>query len=290
MKSKKSQVSYMKSLIIALAFIVIISIFIGVKIKQNLEDVGTGAICETSIKQNIAAHFAGFDFSSAIKCPTENIAITSTKDSVIKKTIADKMYACSKRYNRGKNELFGDETIYCDICYIIDFEKREDPILGLTNYLLEEKTQEGPTYMKYLSGYSTEESEDLVKNSPEVTSGGITIDPSKQYAAIFVYAKGESEIKDLTQFITKDLDNGIGIAAGTALVAGGTFIAIVSAGTVPLVFGIVTAVAGGVIALYNYFEGHVPEWAALTVFREYNQEQLSGLCKELPIAQQTEES
>ena len=76
---------------------------------------------------------------------------------------------------------------------------------------------------------------------------------------------------------------------GTFFVVGGV-LTIASGGTFAVVAGIVAAVGGAVTAVWSYFAGEEPEWAAVTLFREYETKSLNELCDYLPITQSLEET
>jgi hypothetical protein len=286
LRKKGMQAKYLAGAIIILALIGLLGMFV-LRIRSTTKPLIAKTICEADIKAHEAAHVSGFDFSSKIRCPTEYITIKTDDQTEIKKTIATKMYECSKRYNRGKKELFGEEQTYCDICAVMNFET-SNPITGFAEYLLAEKTPEGISYMDYLMGHETEEAADVLATRPDISASGRPLDPSKNYSVIFVYAKGSSSIDRLRDFLNEDLKHAGYMAAGTFFVVGG-ILTIASGGTFAVVAGAVMAVGGAITAIWGYFAGKEPEWAAVTIFREYETQSLKNLCDHLPIVQNLEE-
>jgi hypothetical protein len=287
--SKKGfEVKYLVWAIVFLALIALLGTYV-LKIGRTTKPLISKAICEADIRAQEAAHIKGFDFSSKIRCPTEFITIKTDDQNKIKGTIASTMYNCSKRYKRGKKELFGEEQTYCDICAVIKFETKT-PISGLSKYFLTEKTPEGISYMDYLMGHETEEAAAVLATRPDISASDVPLDPSKTYSVIFVYAKGKSEIDSLREFLEKDMKRAGGMVAGGVLVTVGVTVALIAGGPITIGAGIVVAAAGAVMSIYNYFAAKEPEWASVTIFREFETESLRRLCDYLPIVQNLEET
>jgi len=276
---KKSQIKNIAYIIIALVFLLIMFAF-AKRFYGETKRISQETECEASIKSHIASHFFGIDFSSNIKCPTQEIEAKTEKD------IADALYKCTKRYNQGKNELFGEEAIYCDICYLIT-PKQE--IKNLDNYLRIEKTPEGVTYYDYIMGYKTEEASESIKKQPQLKLEK-TITPSKKYAVLFVYAKGSSKIDSLTEMITKDLGDALYIAGGsffslTGLALVSYVLLLGSGGPVTLTIGIITGVGGSITAIYKTLTAKEPEWMSMTMLVEYENQKIKEICEILPVQQ-----
>ena len=291
LRKKGMEAKYLMWAVVFLILIFLLGMYV-LRIRSTTKPLISKAICEADIRAHEAAHVSGFDFSSNIRCPTENIVIKTDDQNKIKATIASVMYNCSKRYNRGKSELFGEEQTYCDICATIDFETKT-PIAGFSEYLLTEKTPEGISYMDYLIGHETEEAAVVLKTRPDISASDVPLDPSKTYSVVFVYAKGESEIDSLREFLEKDMKRAGGMVAGGVLFIVGatvTTVALIAAGPITVAAGIVVAVGGAIMTIYNYFAAKEPEWASVTIFREYETKSLNELCDYLPIVQNLEES
>ena len=278
----------------AVIIILLIVAFVIMLVKIRI---GTLRILEDSeCKSSIATHVmllrtTGEAMVMDIYCPTKYYTVPKEFDEQIKYHMAEALKTCWGTWGQGKLRLFEDEGKFCHMCSVISFNEKGKKITGLNDYLI--TTPYEPkgtlTYMDYLAGYASEEADPaLIK---EIQDKGFpdTIDTSKTYASMFVYVKGEGNIKEF-------LDNmdalGLGTTGGgitTGLVVGtvGTVIAsaagvALSGGTAIVVVGIVTVI-GGVI---GYKTADDVDWISLTIFTEYNAETLKKIgCEISPVKQ-----
>lgn len=288
MHQKKAQASYLKIVLIAIAFLVIILPFVW-RIGEQTAYASRITACKASVEANAQLHIGGLDFSKNIKCPTKELTIKTKDQDEIKRILADEMAECWGIFGQGKLHLFKEKGIYCAICSRIDFNTKES-IGTFSEYLLKTKKPNSEvTYADYLVGYKTPNAETYAEDILAKSGTDITIDPSKTYSTLFIYAKGKDDIGNL-----KDAVGGTGKAVAIAGLAGGT---VAGAGSVIALFllgsnpvGWVTAgfivVGAGGTALYTYYAGEPPVWMALTTLTEYSKEELDRYqCKYLPVEQ-----
>ena len=253
MNNKKSQAKYLIWVVFFAALIVVTLVLVW-NFRRTTEAKTAEAICLADIETYSSEWFK--EEEPKIRCPTEDITITVTNNNRILEQISRFMYKCSKRYEGGKKQVFGDEWIvYCDVCYMIDFKTKEK-ITGLKEYLQTHKNPEGMIHMNYLFGWETEGSPQLLEEiSNRIVPEG-DLDPTKDYAVIFVNPKGPTNIeRTFSQAF---------------------FAAAVSPVTL-------------VMDMPVLFQFGEPAWAAFTILREYEESKnLKELCNYLPITQSLE--
>ncbi len=286
---KKAQINYIKLLILAIVFLLIMIPLI-VKVRKAAEGASRITECKASVEAHARAHIMGFDLAAEIRCPTKELLVKTNNPTTIKSTLANEMAECWDIFKEGKHELFDIEGVYCAICSRIKFKETNMKIDGFAQYLVSTpKPSQKPgnklTYADYLAGYKTPSAESYAEDILSKRGTDMPIDTSKNYSTLFVYAKGKDAMSNL-----KDAVGGTGKAMAITGVASGAAagIAVVLLGSNPI--GWVTAgaivVGAGIAAVWTYFAGEPPEWMALTVLTEYTQEELSRYnCKYLEVEQ-----
>ena len=261
-------------------------------------------ICKISIMMQDKLAFKGFSLASDIhiKCPTKEIEIDNKDSEQVKYMFAKELYSVCDEFNRGKINLFGDEEkIFCVIREVISFKNKDQKISGLTEYLVEEKPRnKEESYYDYCKPYETGRISNIYEKIPEWQRQAINkepIDTNKKYAVIFVYAKGEDELREIYKFFVgestghKTMYIGIGtivlgalvVKAAPAIIVVGTFVRVLgwtmaASGTEILKFG----------ALSNFLTSRdlKQEWASFFWVKEYDEAELKKLgCDYLPAKQ-----
>ncbi len=297
LKHKKSQTTF--EFLVAFVFIatltIVIVYFIFGAQKETESFTEWKPICKASVDANAAMHIKGFDFSSAVECPTNNLVIKGDlrkkeAQEEAKKTIADAMADCWDVFGEGRENLFNGEGIFCSICHIIDFEDpKTEKLDGFERYFYEEKAlgRKGLTYSEYITGYTYGE---MFSGERKYAVELDSLDTSQPYAVVFYYPKGKDYIKQFSELIGESypelLVGGGMIATGYGIVKVG---AVISATVVGKVIGIpvmvVGSVVGGIGAAIALFSSDGPdEWAAFTFLHPYTNETLKG-CTYLPAKQ-----
>jgi len=248
--------------------------------------------CKLSVERNAKYRFAGINLGDEIDCPTRNLVLDRESEEEAKMKIANSMYTCWKQFGQGRLDLFGGESIYCNICYIIDL-KIDDPINDFEDYLMETPSPtENLYYYDYLSSFKTEKAQSVVKKKLDLD--GIITDSELsdgKYAVIFVYAKGEQNFKKVIEQLTAQSSTGkvvTPIALGTGIAAGaGIGLAIIAAPVavpVIVVVGTVAIVGVGAFSAVEYVgsvfnpDRHT-EWIALNVLSPWNPDETPDILK-----------
>jgi len=265
----------------------------GVEVKEEL--LGWKNICKTSVDAHAALHVKGFDFSSAIECPTNNITIKGDLrkeevQEIAKRTIANAMADCWEAFGEGRKNLFSGQGVFCNVCHIIDFEDSKTLELnGFENYFYNERVPGKPgfTYSEYISGISFGE---MFRGTVKYSVEKDVLDISQPYAVVFYYPKGQDYIKQTLEIVGKSypelLVGGGIIALGFGVVKVG---AVISATVIGKVVGIPLMILGGLVIGIDFVIGLFStkgpdEWAAFTFLMPYTNETLKG-CTYLPVKQ-----
>ena len=188
---------------------------------------------------------------TALKCPTVTITIEDKDNEKNNEKMANAMYDCATQFRRGNKQLFTDDGVYCNVCYIFDVKEQVD---GFYGYLLKNTVPDlsGETYHEYMQGFRTVRAKKVItKMKEEVTTGELseweTIIPNPQqpaaplgiilpntqqtaaplgkieavelsegrYAVIFIYARGQEHFKKVWRHVTAQTTYGkVGLAAG----------------------------------------------------------------------------
>jgi hypothetical protein len=266
--------STVAALIIGLAFLLVILIFL-LKIRNTSVNIVEDSECKSSIMSHyVIKQITREVLVSEIYCPTRYYTIPGKNDDETKKQLADALKSCWGTWGRGQLDLFKDEALYCHVCSLIDFKDKSRTVSGITEYLLETPIEPGSpiTYIDYLSGYASEKAEaDNLQRLENIKFGG-TIDTSKTYSVMFVYAKGKGNVKKFLDWadalgagtIGGGITTGatLGVVTGAGLVIAG----VASAGTAVIVAGVVTGIGAAVGAL----TADDVDWVSTVIFQEYN--------------------
>lgn len=289
MKQKKANLlnDHLKLIVLTvLIFIVMLTLFNHFRTKFDMVDY---TACKASIEQNRILHYKGIDFNEnqEINCPTKQIVVDSSNENDIYYTIAEDMKFCWDLFGKGQYDLYDEKTTFCHICSVFEFQDDKKSLDGLNNYLYQKKVYSGgPSYLSYLSGFTSEDYfEEVGEFNPEIIQGNV-IDTNKLYSTIFVYTKGESEFKKISSLAYDFVDTKSGrlsLGAGVTSAIGVVFIAQVGVASVAalvaapviLAIGAVAGVAG--VVTYSMNEDVNPEYASILLFREYNQKEINDL-------------
>jgi len=290
---KKSQIKFLKKIIIFLLSIGIFVSFYYYNLAPAAEESTRDVACKISIEANARLHLSALDFSSAIRCPAEDITIASSDQRATKHMIAEQMVECWDLYDvvwRKQQQLFSGNGLFCAVCSRIDFKDTKNEVQQFSKYLGEtKKPSSSKTYLEYLARYDTK---DAVRVLGELKASTYNIEgeafpTDRNYAVVFVHAKGIDAIEKLGKFLTAENTGGkIGMIA----------IGIGAAGVGLTVFGIVSnpvgwavGIVGGLTATAAYFlePENAPESSSITVFTEFSEER--GLqeigCEFVPVKQ-----
>ena len=153
-----------------------------------------------------------------------------------------------------------------------------------------------PTYSEFCSGYKTKGSEELFGEQSFEQFKDVPLDTNKEYAVVFVYAKGENEIKELVGYFFGTSASHLGMYVGGGLfVLGAGLIATGVAAEigVPVVMISNSVMVGGLnifgwSAIANYFTNNklTMEWMSFFLIVEFDEKELSGIpCEYLPAEQ-----
>jgi hypothetical protein len=272
---------------ILLIFLIIFAIRAGTSTTRFVED--------SECSKNIMAHSfllqtSGEAIDSDIYCPTKYYTISGKDDNEVKYSLAQALKTCWGTWGKGKLDLFRGEGYFCNICSVIDFKEENKQITGFSDYLTSTSIEPGSTltYADYLTGFGSEKSDPQLINDLRARNFAGTIDTSKSYASIFVYAKGKDSIKrfldDMDALGLRTTGGGIttgfalGVVSGIGLAAAG----VLSGGTAIIFAGAVTAI-GGIIGAV---QSNDVDWVSMTMFTEYSSENLKKIgCQITPVKQ-----
>ena len=255
-------------------------------------------VCRQSVDAAALSNIGGIDLSAEVNCPTQYKEIKTNDENIIKRELANQMSDCWWQFGEGKKELFSAASkTYCVVCSVTSFENKDKKVRGFSKYLIETNVPgKKIRYIDYFNGYETSKADEVVGGIDPETMAGLEneeLNTSKDYATLFVYAKGKDEMQKIANhlFMKTPEGKGAAIVGGIAGVAGGI-------GAVSVLgffisnpvgwaagFGAVTLVTIEYI-FYRFSSDNAPEWAAFVVFREYNSEAIKDLgCMELPAKQ-----
>lgn len=244
--------------------------------------------CKADVYKAAYSGIGKVKFLQNIKCPTKDTVITEKSQIQIKRRIAKEMLKCWDTFGYGKLDIFEDDGIYCHMCSRINFNKQEN-VKGLTKYLFTAKAKAGQTYSQVFNPKFADDGKELlnVKDTPD------EIDTNKDYATIFVFAKGKASIEKIAKHYGEVYGAGI---LGTGLVVLG--LKLTAIGTIEVFTGVLSikgalTIIGGVavlatgtatIAYEALFGGQESDRLSFIQLSEYNTQQLSGIGCENPIS------
>ena len=294
---RKGQSDDDQSAIILYAVLFIAGALIVFLVFKAVQDASTNqfedSACRLSVGYAAGLRLTQIDaFAANIKCPTKR-AVISTQDTFATNTqIAQAMTGCWKNWWQGKQNLFKDDGIYCNVCSVLTFKPKTGTIDGLEHFLATQyPARSNMTYADYLMAFQTSEAGKFAPAIKEFPLTSLTRDQS--YAVIFVHARGSDTVKT---FMTKLTALGSG---GTAI-AGGSLIAVGAVSAAGGVVAVITsplwataAAAGAVIALVGGGIVYVstgtslfsspPEYASQILFVKYTPEVIGEIgCQNSP--------
>lgn len=255
------------------------------------------AQCRESIQSNSQLRLYGFDFSSRINCPTQEIIATGNDDEILG-TVADELYSCWNQWGAGQLELFkAEDSVFCAVCSVIEFDTKDRKIPGVLTTLNSRIIPGGgQSYYEYLTGVRVDEG--LSQRLTQLAdSEKDIIDTSQDMSIVFTYAKDSRVTKQ------QGLIWGLGIGSAVGLIAGGILaivfppagiavlsVTIISATTIAVTTAAATTLAAGATGgLIGYALGHdtSANWDARIIAVPYNRDQLQDRlkCTDFPVSQ-----
>ena len=282
---------YLLLIILTLAILFILLIFQS-ELFASMDSGSTKQICKQSVMAHDFTKFGKISMNTEIKCPTQELKIKTKDQEKAKYQLAKSMYDCWDQFARGEANLFGDkETIYCSICHIISFKHQNQNLEGFSEYLTTKKIPggKGITYIDYLMNYDTPRAHEVAPETGDpISFEGDFLDTSKTYSTIFLYAKGDDNMKMIAEHFKGQTTAGKGGWIAVGVGAGG--IALAAFGILSNPVGWAIGIGGLLFAagtlVYDHFFNTDVEWASFILFREYDVEQLKNIkCEVMPIAQ-----
>jgi len=282
--------------IAASLFVVVgIILYFSIGVDKILED----KECQSNIQSHSnILRASGEADTTDIYCPTKYYSQSARNPENLNKAVAESLRVCWSTWGEGDLQLFREEGLYCHICSTLKFSDKDVKSNNFQTFLLESEIQDGSgkgkTYAQYLhytySGDLSDEEKKLASLEQP-----ISLDSSKEYASIFIYAKGKNAMTQFFEFVGGGtaltggaVSGGVaGVVAGGLVVGGGVLVlGTVSGGTAFVIIG-AGAVLGSVIGtIKSWIEARQPEYVALTLLTEYNAESLKQIgCAVSPTKQ-----
>jgi hypothetical protein len=269
------------------------------------------ARCQKSIEAHIGLQeLTVGDVVSRIRCPTIYQKVKGTNADAVNKQVAEGMRKCWGLWLEGRHPLFKEEGVFCHVCRVFEFETTNQIIPGIQTYmdthLVPDKSK---TYTEYLAPYSTETFEELApegfdfsqilgtEEDFKASRAGAFLDTNKDYAAVFVYARGQDFVKNVMDFFggrtTPLIGGGVMGLAGVSAVSFGMFatVKVLATGSLALgppgwILGGIAITATGIFLLYEALGGGEVGWMSTMTLVEYNQTLLQNIsCEVLPVEQ-----
>src|SRR3989338_4728503 len=300
MKNKKA-LGWGFVIFMLLAIIILMILFMSqTRMKEIYKDLTNKNVCKSSVRamdiisiKNLAVSDQHGSLFSDIKCPMQNIEIKSKNPEDIKRELARHYYNVCDEFGQGTLNLFGNrETTFCVIRDKITFSNKGIIIEDFGKYLAETDIPgKGLKYSEFCSGFKTERAEVFAKNDVAQLPD-MPLDTNKEYVIIYVYIKGEEELREFTSLAFGTSSAHITQYIGAGLIVGGGYLMYTGKGAIlgiPMLIGGNLVVGGfktlsiGLIwnALTN--KDLKMEWASFFLIREFNEEELKKLpCEYLP--------
>ncbi len=244
--------------------------------------------CRANVEINAIGRVGGVPLYDEILCPTEYLEIKEADTETLKEEAADAMASCWYRMGAGQYEVFDTAllseslkrtTQYCVICSVLEFSGTQSKIENFLDYLEKNSAPllytggEVQSYTEYLQGFRSDPSLQLLYEE-ETTD---TIDPTTDYATIFLYAK-KGYVDKIWSTAGGALLGAVSGIVGGALIIGGV--------TAPAGVGLIAAgigAAGG----YGLGSETSADWESGILLYPYTTEELKKLdCDILPAKQQ----
>jgi hypothetical protein len=286
-------------------------VFFYIKVRIGTSQIIEDTECKTSIEQHaFLLRTTKETIVPEIYCPTRYYTLSGSDETQTKSELAEAMKACWGTWGRGKLNLFKEEGYYCHMCSVITFKENDKSIPGFSEYLINNPIKPGSdlNYIDYLAGYASEKASQEFADQYRNLRATDTIDTSKTYAVMFLYAKGNKFIKSLlegfgsaTGSTTTAAGGAVlggvsGAAVGGLIGAGLITVGVISTGGTLAVVMAVVKVAGiiGGSALIGGVGGGALgatqadelEWFAVTTLQEYTAESLKQIGCEATVAAQ----
>lgn len=298
MKNKKALAIKFIAVITIILVILVIMLLFETRIGEIYKDLVDKNVCKSSVNAQRLTSVKNIALPTNINCPMQRIEIEEKDPEKIKQKFAKLYYDVCDEFGQGTLNIFGKrETTFCVIRDKVSFKHKDIIIKDFAKYLDETNIpSKGVTYMDFCSGYKTERGEEFFKEGDLKQLGEVPIDTNKEYAVIFVYIKGEEELREALKFFFGTSDSHIAMYVGTGMVVTGTILTATGKGAV---IGIPLRIAGGILtntgvalggigAIVNYFTNPdiKMEWVSFFLIREFNEEELKKLpCKYMPAEQ-----
>ena len=286
-------------------FLLLLVGFILLKFETNISDAYQRAAvkqtCKASVETHAALKMRFADFSGDIKCPTEKVVIKNKDENVVKRKIADAMYDCWDQFNRGKDDLFSDDSVYCTICHRISLDK-SIKVNEFTDYLAKTKAPgQKVSYLQFLTPEKTENSDFLNEKAKNSIDDTIDASVMNEYAIIFVYIKGKRYLDDFIAKAPHTVGSGTLISVGFAIVwkspLVGVAVAALSGPLAPVTGPAATTATAGIgtilvgtgsiwYVISKYYAGVPFDHISSISLIPYDAQSLRNLnCKEIPVKQ-----
>lgn len=268
-------------------------VFLFTKMANVYDDASDKQICKQAIRSMAATKIKGQDTirlfnkresKSGVECPIIYKEVSAKSEEALKRSLAGYMYDSWDMMGEGRLELFSaeDDETYCILTHHITFSdnaKDLGKVEGFTQFLANNKVPNikgDKTYFEYLKCYNTPQ---MTDEPGQIESNIDTLDTSKDYGIMFIYAKKEH------------LHKVWGAVEGSkwGTIAGGVGAILLlfpepsftkAAGSA-LIIGAGAAAGGG--AGYALGEDTSADWAACTVLFPYEKEYLEKFqCTYMP--------
>ena len=265
--------------------------------------------CGATVDRMHAFNVAGAPVDDlSLDCPTVFLTINEKNDRENSELMANAMYKCAAQFRRGTGELFTEDGVYCNVCYVFDVPK---PVKGFYSYLIKNKVPggSGETYHEYMQGYRSAGAEKILgqMEHPLETLYNDDQQPNKeinlehpinsieevelkegQYAVIFIYTRGQEHLLKVWRHVTGQTREGrVGLALGgisfltiTGSAGGAAFmvymIPFIATGPVGIailgtgvVLGAGAFVFSGILT-HHFSQDTPPEHVSFFVFRQWD--------------------
>lgn len=288
------------AIIILVLVVMLIMLLFETRAGELYKDLIHKYTCKTSVRAQDLGTLKNIAIPSDIKCPLQRIGITENDPEQIKQELARLYSNVCDEFGQGTLNLFGKkQTVFCVVRDRISFKNKDLKINDFGKYLIENKIPDkNIDYIRFCSGYKTERAAEIYKDLEFQQFNDEPIDTNKEYAVIFVYAKGEEKLREVMKFFFGTSESHTGMYIGTAFVVVGYSITAATAGKggligLPLAYlgktmmygGLATA---GMSGFFNYLTNKniKMEWASFFLIREFNEQELKKLpCEYLPAEQ-----
>lgn len=298
MKSEKAMGWSFIAIILVVITILLVLLLFQQRVAELYQNLFNKNTCKSSVKAQDMATIKNLALGSDIKCPLQRIEIKEKDPGKIREELAKIYYNVCDEFGQGQLNLFGNrETTFCVIRDRVTFKYKDIKIDDFAKYLAETQIPgKGATYSEFCSGFKTERANNIFDKKDLQQFYDVPIDTNKEYSVIFVYAKGEEQIREAVNFLFGTSESHVTMYIGSGLIVGGGILIYTGYGSVigvPLVIGGKILAGGGLAlagsgAILNYFTNPnlKMEWASFFLIREFDEQELKKLpCEYLPAGQ-----